>query len=158
MAIDKSPLAVEVCRMQGLRDVRLMDALKMTFADGEFDTALLLSNNIGIAGNPEGLCVLLAGLHRVLHPQGRVLAECADYLLTAHPRDFRYIFRNTACGRYPGTFRLRVEYGQQCSPWFEWLKPRFGDVRRISAETGWAVARTLHVFRGSSHAFILEKV
>ncbi|MHB0936956.1 MAG: class I SAM-dependent methyltransferase [Armatimonadota bacterium] len=158
VAIDKSPLAVEVCRRRGVRDVRLMNALETTFADGDFDTALLFGNNIGIAGNPNILRELLAELHRVTRPGGRVLAECADYLFTARFRDFSYIFRNAAQGRYPGTCRQRIEYQQRCSPWFEWLKPRSADVCRICSETGWAVARIMRVYHGSTNAFILEKV
>jgi len=158
VAIDKSPLAVEVCRARGVHDIRLMNALAMTFEDSEFDTALLFGNNIGIAGNFNALRVLLAGLHRVLRPGGRVLAECTDYLRSTRWYDLPHILRCTACGRYPGTFLLRIEYEERCSPWFEWLKPRFADVCRLSAETGWMIARSQSAFNGSSYAFVLEKV
>jgi len=92
-----------------------------------------------------------------MRPQGQVLAEFVDYSLATRPADLRCIVHNTSHGRYPGTFLLRIEYEQRCSPWFEWLKPKFNDIRRICRETGWTVSRVMRVKEGSTHAIILRK-
>lgn len=151
-AIDVSPLAVEVCRAGGVRDARVMDATQLSFADGEFDTVLLMSNNMGIAGTPGGLRSLLTQLHAIVRPGGQILADITDYTATHNPLHLRYHQRNIAHGRYPGSIRLRLEYDGVCSPQFDWLLMKLADLKVILADTGWRIQRCVQVADGSQYA------
>ncbi|MCW3979211.1 MAG: class I SAM-dependent methyltransferase, partial [Candidatus Bathyarchaeota archaeon] len=50
VGIDLSPLAIEVSRARGVSDCRVMDARRLDFPEGHFDTAIMFGNNLGIGG------------------------------------------------------------------------------------------------------------
>jgi len=155
-AIDKSPLAVEVCRARGVRDARVMDAMAPELEDGSIDTVLLLGNNLSIAGTPEGLRSMLTSLRRIVRPGGQILAEFHDYTATHHPTALRYHQWNICRGRYPGSITIRIEYDGRCSPFFDLLLPKLSDLRAACAETGWKVARCIQVMTESTYAVGIE--
>lgn len=49
-AIDVSPTAIEVAKLRGVRDTRVMDARALDFPPGAFDTVILMGDNFGVAG------------------------------------------------------------------------------------------------------------
>ena len=51
VGIDLSPLVVEVSRLRGFGDARVMDVTAMSFPDSHFDTVLLMGANLGIVGD-----------------------------------------------------------------------------------------------------------
>jgi SAM-dependent methyltransferase len=156
-AIDKSPLAVEVCRTRGVRDARVMDALAPELEEGSIDTVLMFGNNLGIAGTPDGLRAMLTQLRRIVRSGGQILAEFHDHTATHDPTHLRYQQWNIARGRYPGSITMRVEYDGHCSPFFDWLLPKLGDLRGICADTGWKVARCVQVMTESTYAVGIER-
>jgi len=151
-AIDISPRAVALCRERGVRDAQVMDGMRMTFDDASFDTVVMMGNNLGIAGTPEGLHTLLASLRRIVRPGGQILAEFNDHTATHDPTHLRYQQWNTARGRYPGSVSIRVEHDGCCSPFFDWLLPSLGDLRKICAETGWKINRCVQVMTEATYA------
>jgi SAM-dependent methyltransferase len=155
-AIDKSPLAVEVCWARGVRDARVMDAMAPELEDGSIDTVLLLGNNLGIAGSLEGLRTILTRFRSIVRPGGQILAEFHDYTVTHNPTDLRYHQWNIARGRYPGSVALRIEYDDCCSPFFDWLLPKLSDLRSICADTGWKVTRCVQVMTETTYAVGIE--
>lgn len=155
LAIDCSPLAIEVCRARGVQQARVMDGLRLALTEHSFDSVLLLGNNIGLAGTPDGLRVLLRQLRRIVRPGGQILAEFTDYTATYDAANLRYHARNIARNRYPGSVALRIEYQGRCSLPFDWLLPKLGDLRRICAETGWQVTRCLQVMVESTYAIVM---
>jgi len=156
MAIDKSPLAVAVCRARGVRDARVMDALAPELEDGGIDTVLMLGNNLGIAGSLHGLRSMLTSLRRIVRPGGQILAEFHDHTATHDPTHLRYQQWNTARGRYPGTVTMRIEHDGHCSHFFDWLLPKLSDLRSICADTGWRVARCIQVMTEATYAVGIE--
>jgi SAM-dependent methyltransferase len=144
-AIDASPLAIEVCRQRGVQDARVMNAHALHFDSETFDSVLLLGNNLGIAGTPEGLHGLLARLHGLVNPGGQILADVVDYTATCNVTHLRYHRRNLAHGRYPGTIGMRVEYRGKCGPHFDWLLMKLADLRAACAATGWRIGRCVQV-------------
>ena len=158
-AVDESPLAVEICRRQGIIDARIMDANALDFPDESFDTVLLMSNNLGLAGTPEGLRRLLRRLHGLVRAGGQILADISDYTHTRHPAHRGYQRQNIARGRYAGSLRLRVEYlGKHGAP-FDWLLTTLSDLRTIGRESGWRIARCVQIDSSDiSYAIVLEKV
>lgn len=157
IAVDSSPLAVDVCRQRGVVDARVIDAAALEFPAESFDTILLMNNNMGIGGTPEGLRDLLLSLHRITKPGGQILADFTDYTATMEPNHLRYHRRNIAQGRYPGSIHLRVEYEGKRGPDFDWLLITLGDLRTLCEETGWHIARCVQVNSGPLYAVGIAK-
>lgn len=139
--IDVSPLAVKVSRMRGLRDARVQSITALSSRLGEFDAALLLANNFGLAGNPARARWVLKRLHRITSPAAVVLAESTDPYVNASPAHRRYQTRNRARGRMPGQLRLRLRYRQYRTPWFDYLLVSKKEMKRIVSDTGWMIDR-----------------
>ena len=156
-AIDVSPQAVEVCRARGVHDARMMDARATAFDAGSFDTVLLMGDNLGIAGTPDGLRQLLLNLHALVRPGGQILADITDYTATLNATHLRYQRMNSKYGRYPGSVGLRVEYGGKCGPHFEWLLTKLSDLRATLAETGWKIIRCVQVNAEATCAIGMER-
>ena len=151
-AIDISPRAAALCRERGVRDAQVMDGMRMTFDDACFDTVVMLGNNLGIAGTPDGLRELLGSLRRIVRPGGQILAEFNDHTATHDPTHLRYQQWNAARGRYPGSIRLRLEYRGACGPEFDWLLVTLSDLKAICAETGWRISRCVQVNAETTYA------
>jgi SAM-dependent methyltransferase len=49
VAIDNSPLAVEVCKRRGVADARLLPFTKIDKSLGVFDTVVMFGNNFGLS-------------------------------------------------------------------------------------------------------------
>lgn len=157
-AVDASPLATEVCRLRGVRDVRVADARALHLEGESFDTVLLMGNNLGIAGTPEGMRQWLRRLHKLVRPGGQILADISDYTATREAPHIRYQMWNRTRRRYPGSIRLRVEYNGLCGPQFDWLLLKLDDLRQICGETGWRIKRCVQVSTETTYAIGLERL
>lgn len=158
LAIDVSPLAVDVCRTRGVKQALLMDARDLQLAPESFDTVLLLGNNLGIAGTPDGLRHLLLQLHAIVRPGGQILADITDFTATHDPSHLRYQRWNVSHGRYPGSIGLRIEYDGKCGPHFNWLLTKLPELKRTLGDTGWRMARCVQVTGEATYAIGVERV
>ncbi|MHB9130964.1 MAG: class I SAM-dependent methyltransferase [Armatimonadota bacterium] len=156
-AIDASPLAIEVCRVRGVGDCRVMDANALEFPADSYDSVLMLGNTLSIAGTPDGLRSLLLRLHNIVRPGGQILAEINDYTNTRDTLHLRYHRRNRELGRYPGSLRMRLEYQGKCGPEFDWLLIELADLRKICTETGWKIGRCVQVDAETTYAIGMLK-
>lgn len=76
VAIDISPLCVDIMRRRGVLEARLADVFRVEAEDfGQFDTILFLMQSIGIAGSLFGLERLLVSLRPLLRPGGQILFD-----------------------------------------------------------------------------------
>lgn len=124
VAIDTSPLALEVCRRRG---VKRTETRSLTNLDGlgAFDTVLILRNNLGLAGTTaKGLRALAAHTTE----RARIVTDSVDP--TRHP--------DPANGR-----RFRVRYRDRATPWFRYLMLTPAELESQTAGTGWTVARVI---------------
>lgn len=137
VGIDAAEGAIEVAKLRGCRDVRQMDALDTTFSDASFDAAVLMGNNLGLAGTIERTLVLLRELHRVIRPGGQLRANGRDPLATDEPRHLAYHEWNRERGRPPGQVTMRFEYEGCCGPWFDWLLFERERIVSLLDQTGW---------------------
>ena len=116
VALDHSPLAVEVARRRGVRDARVGT---LDDVEGErFDTVLMLGNGVGLLrGEAEGRRMLerLAGM------TGRVLAGSFDPYAGASERKRALQAANRARGRMGGVETIRLRYLHHATPWFDVL-------------------------------------
>jgi glutamate/tyrosine decarboxylase-like PLP-dependent enzyme len=142
VGIDESPLALEVCRLRGARDVRLMDAWDLDIAQlGEFDTILLFGHNLGIGRTPLGVKKLLASFSRLTKKGGRLLVNSID--VSVEPKSQEQVEYNRTIGRYIGQIRYRLTFKEYDRGWFDWIYVPPGDLKAWAEELGW---RLTHIF------------
>ncbi len=136
--IDRSPLAVSLCRERGAEDVIEGDVMEVALPEKNFDTAILFGNNIGIGGTPGGVIRLLARLRRAV--RGNLVMISIDVTRTRRRKHLKYQQENRAAGRSPGAMVMRLEYGDSTGQWFSWLHPGPVELQVLAAAAGWSVA------------------
>lgn len=146
-AIDTSPGAVEVCRLQGLKNIVHTDLL--SFKNQKFDTILLLMNGTGIFGNLKKTPGYLHHLRSLLNPNGQILIDSSD---------LRYMYDTDESGeilfpedRYYGELEFTISYKNRKSKPFEWLYLDEKTFRNLSQENGF---RFEVLYRGSNWEYL----
>lgn len=140
LGVDRSPGALAVARRRGVRATHLGEVRAGNLPDGEFRTAVLLGNNLGIAGDLQATEDLLRSLRERLGREGRVVFSTCDPVglsaggLALYPR------RRQREGRYMGEFRIRIEYRGLTGPWFGLVFFDRRTLERSGRASGWRVA------------------
>jgi SAM-dependent methyltransferase len=155
VGFDVSPGAVEVCRLRGVRDARLLSIDDVDESLGVFDTIVMLGNNFGLFADAEKADRLLRRFHRLTGPRGRILAETRDVSTTEDPAHLAYQARNRERGRMSGQIRIRVRYRDLATPWFDYLMVSRDELRALAEPAGWTVARTID--SDDTYVAVLEK-
>jgi len=156
VGIDVSPLALEVSRLRGVRDCRLMDVRELDFPDGAFDTVLMLGNNLGIGGDAGQTRRILESLYKITADEGIVIAETRDPLKTDDPAHLAYHERNRGRDRPPGLVKIRIGVGGECDDWFEFLLLGEEELAELLEPTGWSISR-VYGSGGATFVAILSK-
>ena len=89
VAIDISPLSVEVMQKRGL-NAHLANVFDERFA-GQFDTILMLMNGSGIIGKLKNMPVFLTRIKQLLAPGGCVLMDSSDLRYLYEDEDGSYV-------------------------------------------------------------------
>lgn len=157
-ALDSSRLVATIASARGVRDVRVASACNsLPFRDGEFDTALLFGNNLGLCGSPLQVRRMLRQLHRITSSRGRILATTRAPG-TSDAVDRAYLHRNIVQGRAVGQMRLRLEFERICGAWFDLLLLSPTDLMQLVLKEGWNLAQ---LFTGPDlelgYSVVLEK-
>jgi SAM-dependent methyltransferase len=156
VAIDISPLAVEVCRRRGVRDARVCRFEDIDDSLGRFDTVVMFGNNFGLFGGAAKAKRMLRRLHRLTKDGGRIVAESRGVYDTDDPEHLGYHERNRRRGRMAGQLRLRIRHRSYATPWFDYLIVSREEMEGLVADTGWRVARFLEGENGV-YAAVIEK-
>lgn len=143
VGIDVSPLALEVARRRGAKDVRQLAVTQVGPELGRFDTIVLFGNNCGLLGSRRRAPWLLRRLRAVTRPGARILAASTDPYTTDNPEHLAYHERNRRRGRMPGQLRIRVRHGSYRTPWFDYLLAAPEELAELAAGTGWELTRVL---------------
>ncbi|HEY7197179.1 MAG TPA: class I SAM-dependent methyltransferase [Gaiellaceae bacterium] len=159
VAIDVSPLTVEVARRRGVRDARVLGLDEVAEPLGTFDTILMLGNNFGLFQSRARAHRLLRRLHRLTSDRGRIVAQSADWSETEDPVHKANHRRNRKLGRMPGQNRLRVRHRLLATPWFDYLLATPEEMAELAEGAGWRLDRTLEEPdpRISLYVGVLEK-
>ena len=153
VAIDISPLAIQVCHERGVRDARVMAVTRLSPDLGVFDT-LTLWGSFAMLSSPKRARWLLRRFRRLTSDQGRLIAVVRNPYGTDDPVFLAYHERNRQRGRMAGQVRLRVRFHQYATPWFDLLYVSPDELRDILAGTGWQVQRLLGNQNGQYIAII----
>lgn len=132
-ALDRSPGAIETCRLRGLEQVREMDILSL--GQPQFDTLLMLMNGIGIVGKLNRIDMFLAHLKSLLRPNGQILLDSSDII---------YMFDKDEDGGYwipegpdyYGEVSFVMEYKGQKSEPLSWLYIDYNTLQRAAFANG----------------------
>lgn len=116
-AIDASKGAAEVCKLQGINDVRQLNLLELR--NEKFDTILLLMNGAGIFQKLEYVSIYLQHLKSLLMPGGQILIDSSDlqYMYDKGEEGGIWI----PADRYYGELEYIIKYKGQVSGAFDWL-------------------------------------
>jgi SAM-dependent methyltransferase len=156
VGIDTSPLALEVCRMRGANDVRLVSLMKIDASLGKFDAVVMYGNNFGLVGTPERGHRWLKKMLRHTTPRGRIIAECLDPYRSPLPEHREYHRYNRRRGRMAGQARIRVRFLWTSSDWFDLLLVSEKELENIVQNTGWHIGRIIET-ENIFYVAILEK-
>lgn len=151
LGIDSSAGAVEVSRRRGVRDARHLPLDEINATLGTFDTVLLLGGTLGLLADTQKAHALLCLLDRITTERGRVIGESRNPHATADPQHLAYHARNRNLGRLPGQVRLRVRYGDDSTPWFDYLLVSPAELDLLLQESSW---RRNHVIQGEGGLYI----
>ncbi|MBC8505803.1 MAG: class I SAM-dependent methyltransferase [Anaerolineales bacterium] len=138
-AVDNSPKAVELCRLRGVNDARLLPITKISRHIEPFDTIIMMGNNFGLFANPQRAKRLLRRFHNLTFDGGTIIAETNDPYQTERPDHLEYHEFNRQRGRMPGQLRLRVRYRKFKTPWMDYLMVSKDEMKEIVADTGWHI-------------------
>lgn len=132
VAIDISPLSVEVMKERGL-DVRQVNLFDETF-DERFDTILMLMNGTGIIGNLDNMPAFFSRMKQLLNPGGCVLIDSSD---------LRYLFEEEdgslmidLADDYYGLLDYQMQYKDVLGEPFDWLYVDFDTLAFHAEENG----------------------
>jgi SAM-dependent methyltransferase len=157
VAIDVSPLAVEVSRRRGVRDARVLRLEDVGPGLGTFDTVVLYCNNFGLFGSAPRARRLLRRLHVLTSGRGRILASSSDPFRTEDPDHLAYHERNRARGRLSGQIRLRIRHRTLATPWMDYLFVSRDEMAALAEGTGWRLARVVAGPDDRHYVGVLEK-
>jgi SAM-dependent methyltransferase len=152
VGIDTSPLAIEVARKRGAKDVRELSVTQVGPELGRFDAIVLFGNNFGLMGSGRRAPGLFRRFKSIANEGARIVAESANPYTTDNPDHLAYHERNRRRGRMPGQLRIRIVYGHHRSRWFDYLLASPEEMAELAAGTGWELTRVIdegeHVYVG----------
>lgn len=143
VGIDVSPLALEVARRRGAKDVRELAVTQVGPTLGRFDTIVMFGNNCGLLGSHRRAPWLLRRFKSVTSPAARILAESTNPYTTDRPEHLAFHERNRRRGRMAGQLRIRIRHGPYRTPWFDYLLASPEELAELARGTGWELTRVI---------------
>ena len=157
VAIDSSPVAIEVCRKRGVHKAKVQDITKISRRLGVFETVLLLGNNFGLVSNVKRADWVFRKLKHFTAPDARILAESMDPYETERPDYLEYHARNKSRGRMAGQIKMRVRYKKYATPWFDYLLVSQKEMTGIVEGTGWKISKFIESKDRPQYIAVIER-
>ena len=142
VALDVSPLALEVCRQRGVRHTILGTVQQLAEKPDEppVDCFLLMGNNLGLVGAPQDAPSFLEAITRLSSAGARILAEGNDASATTDATHVEYHDANQAVGRPRHLLRMRVRHQLLATQWFDYLMPTLDELNTLTKPNGWTIS------------------
>lgn len=156
--IDDSPLAVEVARLRGLRDARVLSVHNAaTLAPLVFDTITMLGHNLALLGGVRRGRALLTAFRKITKPGSVIVGTTVDPYITVDQDHLKYQRRNRKRGRLPGQLRFRLRYESYATPWFDYLFLSRAELETLIEPTGWRLIAFHPAEDAPNYAAVLER-
>jgi 2-polyprenyl-3-methyl-5-hydroxy-6-metoxy-1,4-benzoquinol methylase len=150
LGIDTSPLAIRICKLQGLKKAEVQSITQFTIEaiirrKYSFDTILMLGNNFGLFESLRRARWLLRKFHKMTADGALIIAQSMDpYKKTHEQAHKRYYELNRMKGLMPGQSRMRIRYKNYKGIWFDYLFVSKEEMESIVEEAGgWKIERFL---------------
>lgn len=156
VALDNSPLAIEVAKRRGVRNKALMPVTQVSSILGVFDSIIMMGNNFGLVASRKRAKWLFRRFYSMTSSEARIVATTLDPYNTNDPFHFAYHERNRQRGRMGGQVRIRARYRSIKGRWFDYLFVSIEEMEEIIDNTGWMVRKIIESKR-PEYAAILEK-
>ncbi|MCW3976385.1 MAG: class I SAM-dependent methyltransferase [Candidatus Bathyarchaeota archaeon] len=138
-AIDKSPLAIKVCKLRGVKKAKVMRLADINFKSNSFDTVLLLGGNFALLGSPKEARRTLVKLHKMTSDKAFIIAEAVDPYDADNPAQLKYYALNRKRGKLPGQWRVRIRFHNFVTEWYDLLYNSKKEMKDMLTSTGWAI-------------------
>ena len=132
MAIDISPLSVEVMLERGVR-ARQVNFYDKTF-DEKFDTVLMLMNGTGIVGTLDMMPAFFDRIRQLLAPGGSLLIDSSDLRYLYEEEDGSMMI--DLADDYYGQIDYQMQYKNVLGEPFDWLYVDFNTLSYYAEESG----------------------
>jgi len=135
-AIDNSPQAVTLMKIRGVKNVHLMDLRDIDFPAKYFDSALIMYNDLGLAGSIENTLKLFKRLFKITKPRGKVIVTLRNPLFYDDSAELEAKQKN------PGIIekmKIRMEYADIIGKWFDSMMVSPLELKNLIKDTGWFV-------------------
>jgi len=156
LGIDISPLAIEVCKLRGLKKAEVMSIEKVKFKPNSFDTILMMGNNFGLFGSFKKARRLLKRFHKMTSKNALIIADTRDPYKTENPAHLEYQEFNRKRGRMSGQVRIRIRFKKYVTRWFDYLMVSKEEMKEMLRGTRWEVKEFIDS-GDSSYIAIIEK-
>ena len=157
LGIDISPLAINVCKLRGLKKAKVLPIEDVNFNSDSFDTIIMMGNNFGLFGSFRKARKLLKKFHEMTSENASIIADTRDPYKTDNPDHLEYHRLNKEKGRMGGQVRIRIRFGKHVGRWFDYLMVSKKEMEEILKGTGWKVKEFIDS-EDAEYIAIIEKV
>lgn len=163
VAIDKSPLAVEVAEKRGVKNVHAISIDDLAAGNtnlGTFDSVIMMGHNIGLLHGFEEGKEILRGLVKITSEDARIIGTSNDPYKTSDPDHLFYHELNRERNRMAGQVRLRIRHRKLVGDWFDYLFVSKEELNQIMLFSGWEIESIENGpagFGNSSYLAVLHK-
>jgi len=158
IAIDRSPLAVKVAKLRGVKNAGIMPLEHLDFGPDSFDTVLMLGGNFALVGSPERAHRVFKKLHKMTSDDALVIAQAVDPYVTDNPAQLKYYALNRKRGKLPGQWRVRIRFHEFATRWFDLLHNSKKEMQEILSGTEWRIREFIDSDSGNPYIAIIERV
>ena len=159
-AMDNSSLAVETCKLRGIKNTIVCDVGHFEKLRKElvFDQVVFWGNNLGLMQNERFFAHFMQLLEAHTHAHSVIFMESmrpyGEGFLDEDTRD--YVANNLRQGRMGGQMRVKVRYKKFATPWSDYLFASHEELEKMLGPTAWRI-ETLHQ-DPTSHQYIAQIV
>ncbi len=144
LGIDVSPYALKVCKLRGIKKIKLMPASELSSKLGKFDTILMLGNNFGLFENIKFSRRLLKKFSSITNDRAQIIAETLDPYGTKEKYHTKYHKQNRRKGKCGGEVILRARYLNYITPWFKYWLAAKSEIKQMLVGTDWHVCKFIN--------------
>ena len=157
LGIDVSPLAIEVCKLRGLKKAKVLSIEDADFKPSSFYTILMMGNNFGLLGSFSKARRLLNKFHRMTSENALIIADTRDPYKTDNPDHLEYHKLNKKKGRMAGQVRIRIRFQNYVSGWLDYLMVSKEEMNALLNGTGWKIKEFIDS-DASKYVAVIEKM